>query len=63
MPSSDAFRAFRSTAGEKIVLEDNMFIEAVFPAGMIWKLSKEEMAEYRRQARRLRVGSERRFGR
>lgn len=48
MPSSDAFRAFRSTAGEKMVLEDNMFIEAVFPAGMIRKLSKEEMAEYRR---------------
>jgi haloalkane dehalogenase len=48
IPSSDAFRAFRSTAGEQMVLEDNMFIEAVFPAGMIRKLSREEMAEYRR---------------
>jgi haloalkane dehalogenase len=48
MPSPDAFRAFRSLAGEKMVLEDNLFIEGVFPAGMIRKLSEEEMAEYRR---------------
>jgi haloalkane dehalogenase len=48
MPSTDAFRAFRSPAGEKMVLEDNMFIEGVLPAGMIRQLSEEEMAEYRR---------------
>jgi pimeloyl-ACP methyl ester carboxylesterase len=48
MPSPDAFRAFRSPAGEKVVLEDNKFIEGVLPAGMIRKLSEEEMAEYRR---------------
>ena len=48
MPSPDAFRAFRSPAGEKMVLEDNKFIEGVLPAGMIRKLSEEEMAEYRR---------------
>jgi haloalkane dehalogenase len=48
MPSPDAFRAFRSSEGEKMVLEDNMFIEGVLPVGMIRKLSEEEMAEYRR---------------
>ncbi len=51
MPSPDAFRTFRSPAGEKMVLEDNMFIEGVLPAGMIRKLSEEEMAEYRRPFR------------
>ena len=48
MPSPDAFKAFRSSEGEKMVLEDNMFIEGVCPAGIIRKLSEEEMAEYRR---------------
>jgi len=48
MPSRDAFRAFRSPAGEKMVLQDNMFIEGVLPAGMFRRLRDEEMAEYRR---------------
>jgi haloalkane dehalogenase len=44
----DIFKAFRSPEGEKLVLEDNLFVEAVLPGGILRKLSEEEMAEYRR---------------
>ncbi len=42
------FEGFRSPAGEKMVLEDNMFVEQVLPGAIFRKVSDEEMAEYRR---------------
>jgi haloalkane dehalogenase len=44
----DLFRAFRSDAGESMVLEKNIFVENVLPASVLRKLEPEEMAEYRR---------------
>ncbi len=42
------FQGFRSERGEKMVLEDNTFIEGVLPSSIIRKLSDAEMREYRR---------------
>ncbi|MEM1414016.1 MAG: haloalkane dehalogenase [Myxococcota bacterium] len=42
------FQAFRSPAGEEIVLDRNVFVERVLPASVIRDLQPEEMAEYRR---------------
>lgn len=42
------FQAFRSDAGEELILENNAFVELVLPAGVVRDLSEEEMAEYRR---------------
>jgi haloalkane dehalogenase len=42
------FEAFRSPAGEGIVLEQNLFIERNLPATVMRPLSDAEMAEYRR---------------
>jgi haloalkane dehalogenase len=42
------FQGFRSEAGESMVLERNIFVEAVLPGSVLRKLSDEEMAEYRR---------------
>jgi haloalkane dehalogenase len=42
------FEGFRSPAGEKMVLEKNLFVETVLPGSIIRKLSDVEMAEYRR---------------
>jgi len=42
------FQAFRSDAGEELVLEKNVFVEAVLPGGVMRELTDEEMAEYRR---------------
>ena len=42
------FEGFRSPAGEKMVLEDNMFVEQILPGSILRQLSEEEMAEYRR---------------
>jgi len=42
------FAGFRSPAGEKMVLEDNMFVEQVLPGAILRQMSEEEMAEYRR---------------
>ncbi len=42
------FEALRSPAGEQLVLEQNSFIEFNLPAGILRKLSEEEMNEYRR---------------
>ena len=41
------FQGFRSPQGEQMVLEENVFIEAVLPAGMQRQLSDEEMDHYR----------------
>jgi haloalkane dehalogenase len=42
------FEGLRSAAGEEMVLDKNLFVEAVLPASVIRPLSAEEMAEYRR---------------
>jgi haloalkane dehalogenase len=42
------FEGLRSSAGEEMVLEKNLFVEAVLPASVIRALTAEEMAEYRR---------------
>jgi haloalkane dehalogenase len=42
------FKALRSPAGEKIVLEQNSFIEINLPATILRALTKKEMDEYRR---------------
>ena len=44
----DIFQAFRSDAGEAIVLEKNVFVERVLPSSILRELSAEEMQEYRR---------------
>lgn len=41
------FRALRSPEGERMVLEDNVFIEAQLPRAVMRKLTDEEMAHYR----------------
>ena len=41
------FQGFRSPKGEDLVLERNMFVEAVLPSSIIRALSEEEMAAYR----------------
>lgn len=56
MPSWDAFPAdaretfqlFRTPgAGEKMILEDNAFVDGVLPTGTVRKLTDEEMSVYR----------------
>ena len=42
------FQAFRSPAGEEIVLEKNVFVERVLPGSIIRKLGDEEMVVYRK---------------
>ena len=41
------FRSLRSPEGERLVLDENFFVEVVLPAGMLRKLSDEEMEAYR----------------
>ncbi len=42
------FRAFRSPAGEDMILRDNAFVERVLPGSVIRQLSSAEMDHYRR---------------
>ncbi len=42
------FQAFRSPAGEEMILAKNVFVERVLPGSIIRDLAAEEMAEYRR---------------
>lgn len=42
------FQGFRSPAGEEMVIEKNLFVEAVLPASILRPLSPEEHDEYRR---------------
>ncbi|MHB1720610.1 MAG: haloalkane dehalogenase [Acidimicrobiales bacterium] len=44
----DIFQAFRSPAGEELILERNLFVDAVLPASIQRQLTGAEMAEYRR---------------
>jgi haloalkane dehalogenase len=41
-------QALRSDAGEKMVLQENFFIEKILPGAILRTLSTEEMTEYRR---------------
>lgn len=43
-----AFQGLRSKAGEKMILDDNYFIEKILTGSILRKLSDEEMTEYRR---------------
>src|SRR3546814_20464922 len=43
----DLFQAFRSQAGEELVLQDNVFVEPVLPGLILRPLSAAEMAAYR----------------
>jgi len=45
--AGEMFRALRSSAGEHLVLDENVFVEGVLPGGIIRSLSEEEMATYR----------------
>lgn len=46
--SHRVFRGFRSPAGEKMILDDNMFVERVLPASILRRLDPAEMDKYRR---------------
>jgi len=46
--AKSVFQAFRSPAGEAMILEQNLFVEQVLPTSILRKLEPEEMAEYRR---------------
>jgi len=44
----DTFKKFRTPGvGEKMILDENLFIEGVLPAGTVRKYTEEEMAVYR----------------
>lgn len=47
-PAVELFRALRSPAGEQMILEHNMFVEAVLPAGVLNPLEPEALSDYRR---------------
>ncbi|MFW5825537.1 MAG: haloalkane dehalogenase [Marinobacter sp.] len=42
------FQGFRSEKGESLIIDRNMFIEAVLPGSVMRSLTEEEMDEYRR---------------
>jgi haloalkane dehalogenase len=46
--ATDIFRAFRSPQGEEMVLDKNLFVEAVLPASVLSPLAPEVLDEYRR---------------
>jgi haloalkane dehalogenase len=52
------FEAFRSSAGEDMVLRDNMFVENFLPGAILRPLADAEMNEYRRPF--LNAGEDRR---
>lgn len=44
----ETFRKFRTAGvGEKMIMEDNVFVERVLPASVLRKLSDDEMTQYR----------------
>jgi haloalkane dehalogenase len=47
-PIQELFKGFRSEAGEKMVLEKNIFVERVLPGSVLRGLTDAEMAVYRR---------------
>ncbi len=47
-PVKPVFQALRSPAGEKMILEQNVFVEQILPGAVLRPLSDAEMAVYRR---------------
>jgi haloalkane dehalogenase len=45
--AGNIFRALRSPQGERMILDENFFVEKILPQSVIRKLSDEEMAAYR----------------
>ena len=41
------FQGMRSTSGEEMVLQKNVFVERILPASVMRGLTPEEMARYR----------------
>lgn len=56
--ATNIFKAFRSNAGEELILNKNIFIEGVLPNSIIRQLNTEEMAIYREPF--LKSGEDRR---
>jgi len=46
--AKNVFQAFRSTGGEEMILEKNVFVERVLTGSVMRELSEIEMSEYRR---------------
>lgn len=46
--ATDIFKGFRSDAGEEMILEKNLFVEAVLPGSVLRDMTEAEMAVYRR---------------
>lgn len=46
--SRELFQAFRSPAGEQMILDSNVFVEKVLPGSVLRSMSEEEMNVYRR---------------
>jgi haloalkane dehalogenase len=46
--STPLFKAFRSEAGENMIIEKNIFVERVLPGSVLRGLTEEEMKVYRR---------------
>ena len=47
----DVFQRLRSRSGEEMILEHNLFVEAILPGGIQRTLADDEMNEYRRPFR------------
>ena len=47
------FKGFRSDKGEDLVLQRNMFVEAVLPSSVIRQMGEEEMNQYRKAFTRM----------
>ena len=45
---AEAFRAFRSDQGRKLLIDQNSFIERILPGGILRTLTDEEMTAYRK---------------
>jgi len=50
-PARELFQALRSPAGERMILEENLFVEQLLPGSILRKLSPEEHDQYRRPFR------------
>jgi len=50
-PGRAIFQAFRSPAGERMVLEENAFVERILPGAILRRLTEAEHNEYRRPFR------------
>jgi haloalkane dehalogenase len=48
LESTGVFEALRSPAGEQMILNDNLFVEALLPGGVLTPLAPDVHQEYRR---------------